>query len=127
MLVSSLTFSLGRMVNLIHGSDMRRTENPCQVIYPTASGFLFVRIFQKSGRVWAAIAVHGIVHVVNAVANEDRENDLANEYVVPVSIGITVFVGAYALWLQRRVLVGFKNGLRVKKCVRNRGFSRIDL
>ena len=49
---------------------------------------------------WAHIAVHGIVH---AVANEDRENDLANEYVVPVLIDITVFVGAYALWLQRRV------------------------
>ncbi|MCT1564495.1 MULTISPECIES: hypothetical protein [Corynebacterium] len=45
MLVSSLTFSLGRMVNLIHGGDMRRTENPCQVLYPTASGFLFVTIF----------------------------------------------------------------------------------
>ncbi len=45
MLVSSLTFSLGRMVNLIHGGDMTRTENPCQVLYPTASGFLFVRIF----------------------------------------------------------------------------------
>lgn len=52
---------------------------------------------------WAHIAVHGIIHVVNAVANEDRENDLANEYVVPVLIDITVFVGAYALWLQRRV------------------------
>ena len=60
---------------------------------------------------WAHIAVHGIVH---AVANEDRENDLANEYVVPVLIGITVFVGAYALWLQRRVPGEFKNTLCVR-------------
>lgn len=63
---------------------------------------------------WAHIAVHGIIHVVNAVANEDRENDLANEYVVPVLIDITVFVGAYALWLQRRVPGGFKNTLCVR-------------
>lgn len=99
IIVSSVTFGLGHVVNLINGSGMGLVPNLCQILYATAIGYLFVIIFYKSGSLWACILAHGIFNSLNAFYNEA----VGEEYLIPVAVGIAIFVTAYAVWIQKTV------------------------
>jgi len=58
ILVSSVTFGMGHIVNLINGSGANVFSNLLQVVYATAVGFLFTIIFYKSKSLWPCIITH---------------------------------------------------------------------
>lgn len=60
VLISSLTFGIGHMVNLLNGADMISTL--LQVIYACTVGFLFTVIFYKGKSLIPCIASHSLLN-----------------------------------------------------------------
>ena len=69
ILVSSVTFGMGHIVNLINGSGANVFSNLLQVVYATAVGFLFTIIFYKSKSLWPCIITHSLVNALSAISN----------------------------------------------------------
>lgn len=91
VLVSSLTFGLGHILNLINGSGMSFGENMVQIVSAVLIGFLYVLIFVRSGSLWGCILSHGIFNSLSAFSSESE-----NGYAVIILCLITV---AYALFI----------------------------
>lgn len=58
--VSSITFGLGHIVNLLNGRELIPTL--LQICYATAAGFLFTIIFYKGKSLLPCIITHGIIN-----------------------------------------------------------------
>ena len=98
IIVTSILFGIGHIVNLFNGRGMELIANICQVVYAAAIGFLFVIIFHKGGSLWPCIITHSVVNVLSAFANEVA----VVKYQIPVAIVMTVIALAYALILWRK-------------------------
>lgn len=72
VLVSSLTFGLGHIVNLWGGSQMGLAENLVQIICAMAVGFLYVVIFIRGGSLWPCILSHGVFNATSAFAKTQQ-------------------------------------------------------
>jgi len=70
IIVSSLTFGIGHLVNLINGSGMDLISNLCQVISAIAIGFMFVIIFYRGGSLWPCIFTHMAINSLSAFEGE---------------------------------------------------------
>ena len=70
MIISSVTFGIGHILNLFNGSGMELLDNLCQVIAAIACGFLFVTIFHRGGSLIPCILAHGINNAVSVFSNE---------------------------------------------------------
>lgn len=70
IIVSSVTFGLGHILNLFNGSGMERMENICQVVGAIACGFLFVIIFYRGGSLIPCIVAHSVNNALSVFANE---------------------------------------------------------
>lgn len=66
ILISSLTFGMGHIVNLLNGRDLLPTL--LQVAYASAIGFLFTVLFYKGKSLWPCIAAHGIINSLSVFA-----------------------------------------------------------
>ena len=60
IIVSSVTFGFGHIVNLFNGSGMELWENAIQIVAAVAFGFMYVVIFYRGGSVIPCILSHGI-------------------------------------------------------------------
>ena len=70
VIVSSVTFGIGHLVNLFNGSGMDLANNLCQIIFAVAVGFLFVTIFYRSGSLLPCIITHSAINTLSTFANE---------------------------------------------------------
>ena len=70
IIVSSVTFGIGHIINLVNGSGMNLTENLCQIIFAVAVGFLFVTIFYRGGSLIPCIITHSAINSLNTFVNE---------------------------------------------------------
>lgn len=70
ILVSSITFGIGHLVNLVNGSQMDLFSNLLQVIYAMSAGFMFTLLFYCSNSLYACILCHGIFNALSVFANE---------------------------------------------------------
>ena len=70
VIVSSITFGIGHLINLVNGSGMDLANNLCQIIFAAAIGFLFVTIFYYSGSLLPCIITHSAINTLNTFANE---------------------------------------------------------
>jgi len=78
IIVTSLTFGIGHIVNLLNGEDLLHTL--MQVCYAIAIGYLFVIIFQKGKSLWPCIITHA---VFNALSIFNVEN-MISIYIAPI-------------------------------------------
>lgn len=78
IVVTSITFGIGHIVNLLNGADLIPTL--IQICYAIAAGYLFAIIFQKSKSLWPCIITH---IVVNALSIFNIDNTISM-YVVPI-------------------------------------------
>lgn len=69
IIVSSLTFGIGHLVNLVNGSGMAFVENLCQVVFAIAVGFLFVTLFYRGESLIPCIVTHSAINSLNTFAN----------------------------------------------------------
>ena len=92
ILISSVTFGIGHIVNLLNGADVLSTL--LQICYATAIGFLFTIIFYKGKSLLPCIITHGIVNSLSVFSVQgSRMFDIATAAALCV-----VSVG-YALWI----------------------------
>ena len=96
IIVSSITFGIGHIINLINGSGMSLLANICQVIYAIAFGYLCVVIFHRGGSLWPCIAAHSFVNATSVFGREINDT----QQIVSAAI-LTVVPLAYALILQK--------------------------
>ena len=95
IIVSSITFGLGHIVNLLNGADFVPTL--MQICYAVALGYLFVIIFYKSKSLVPCIVAHIVIDVLSVF---NVENSLS-VYIIPVFL-ILVSVG-YAIYINKCV------------------------
>lgn len=96
IIVSSITFGIGHIVNLINGSGADFLPTLLQVIYAVAIGFTFVMIFYKTKSLIACILVHGIFNGLSAFSNQAVITP--NRQIISGLI-ITVISAGYALYI----------------------------
>lgn len=95
VLVTSLTFGIGHIVNLLNGASFIPTI--MQICYATTLGFLFVTIFQKGKSLWPCIIAHS---AINAFSIFNIENE-ASLYIVPIFL---VFISmSYSMYLRKTI------------------------
>ena len=70
VIVSSITFGMGHIVNLINGSGADLLSNVLQVGYAIAAGFLFTVIFYKTKSLLACIGTHSVLNALSVFGNE---------------------------------------------------------
>ena len=96
IIVSSVTFGIGHIVNLINGSGANIISNLLQVVYAMAVGFTFVMIFYKTNSLLPCIITHCIFNSLSAFSNEAimiPQNEIIS------GILITIIAGVYALYI----------------------------
>ena len=94
--VSSVTFGIGHIINLINGSGVELIPNLLQVVYATAAGFMFVMMYYKSKSLIVCIFAHGVFNALRLFANEAAAT---GELRILTAILLTVITGSYALYL----------------------------
>ncbi len=70
MIVSSVTFGIGHLLNLFNGSGMELVNNLCQICGAIAIGFLFVTVFYRGGSLLPCIIAHSTINTLSTFANE---------------------------------------------------------
>ena len=70
IIVSSITFGMGHIINLINGSGAELIPNLMQVVYASAVGFMFVMIYYRTKSLFVCIITHGLFNALSVFANE---------------------------------------------------------
>lgn len=70
VIISSVTFGLGHLLNLVNGRGMELVENLFQVAGAVAFGFLFVTIFYQGKTLIPCIIAHSVINATSVFANE---------------------------------------------------------
>ena len=70
IIVSSVTFGIGHIVNLVNGSGATLLPNLCQVVSAIAIGFLFVIMFYRGKSLLPCIFAHQFINVTSFLANQ---------------------------------------------------------
>jgi len=96
IIVSSITFGIGHIVNLINGSGAELLPNLLQVMYAVAIGFAFVMIYYKTRSLVICIIIHSVFNGLSAFANEAV---MTPQRQIISGILLTVIAGGYALYL----------------------------
>lgn len=96
VVVSSVTFGVGHILNLFNGSGMELLPNLCQIVGAIVMGFLFVVIFHRGGSLWPCIIAHAVNNMVSVFANESAWTP---ERRVALAVLHTAMVIAYTLIL----------------------------
>lgn len=66
ILISSVTFGIGHIVNLLNGAAFVPTL--LQIVYAIAAGYLFTIIFYRSGSLLPCIAAHSLINSLSVFA-----------------------------------------------------------
>ena len=96
IIVSSVTFGIGHIVNLINGSGAELLPNLLQVMYAMAIGFAFVMICCRTGSLIPCIIVHSVFNGLSAFSNEAV---MTPQRQILSSVLLMVIAGGYALYL----------------------------
>ena len=71
VVISSVTFGIGHIVNLLNGRDI--PETILQICYAVAIGFLFTILFLRGKSLWPCILTHSAINSLSAFANDGGE------------------------------------------------------
>lgn len=107
IVVSSVAFGLGHLLNLVNGSGATLAENLFQVTGAIAIGFCFVILFCRGGSMWPCILTHAAINISSAFANEEG---LTPEKRLVFHLVLFAITLGYALILARPLLRGSETG-----------------
>ena len=96
IIVSSVTFGIGHIVNLFNGSGAELLPNLLQIMYAMAIGFTFVMIYCKTKSLMLCIIIHSVFNGLSAFANEAA---ITPHHQILSGVLLTVIAGGYALYL----------------------------
>lgn len=96
IIISSLTFGIGHIVNLLNGAEVLGTL--LQICYAVALGFLFTIIFYKSKSLIPCVITHSTINSLSAFAAE--RTDMYN---IIIAAALTIVALVYAAVIIRSV------------------------
>ena len=96
IIVSSVTFGIGHIVNLFNGSGAELLPNLLQVLYAMAVGFAFVMIYCRTKTLMPCIIVHSVFNGLSAFSNEAA---MTPGRQILSGVLLAVIAGGYALYL----------------------------
>lgn len=94
VVISSLTFGLGHIVNLLNGAPLFSTV--CQIIYACAVGFCFTMVFMFGKSIIPCAAAHFIVNASSAFGAAAADTQIFD---MIGTIFLTVVSAGYGIWL----------------------------
>ncbi|MBE6633268.1 MAG: CPBP family intramembrane metalloprotease [Ruminococcaceae bacterium] len=95
VIISSVTFGIGHILNLVNGSGAELIPNLLQVVYATAAGLMFVMLYCRSGSLIVCIASHGLFNALSAFS---KEAPTLNAQILSC-VALTAITGGYAVYL----------------------------
>ena len=99
IIVSSLTFGLGHVVNLFNGSGRMPASSAVQIIFAVLVGFVLVTVFYRGGSLIPCIIFHSVNNAIGAFGAEGQL-DPRTEMIVNLIL-IVVVLGGYLLYLYK--------------------------
>ena len=96
VVVSSVTFGIGHIVNLVNSSGAGLISNFLQMVYAIAVGFAFVMIYYKTQSLLPCILTHSIFNGLSAFVNEAA---MTPQREIISAIFLTVVAGGYAAYI----------------------------
>lgn len=94
IIISSVTFGFGHIVNLLNGRDI--PETLMQICYAVAIGFLFTIIFYKGKSLWPCIITHSVFNSLSVFANENvitiHKHLVGCIFLCVVSVGYALYI-----------------------------------
>lgn len=98
IVISSVTFGVGHLINLFNGSGMDLVNNLCQVCFAIAVGFLLVTIFYRGGSLVPCIVVHSAINTLGTFSNKAEIS--AQKHILHIVV-LTVITVLYNLILTK--------------------------
>ena len=96
IIISSITFGLGHIVNLFIGQDF--AETLMQMVFAVIVGFVFTMVFYKGGSLWPCILAHSIIDVTSVFCSGESP---VLEWVIHIVVFVLGVI--YCLYLAKRV------------------------
>lgn len=94
LIVSSLTFGMGHIVNLLTGAQVFDTM--LQLVYASAVGFCFTALFVATGSILPCILSHAAVNCMSILAIEQSPEGK----IITAAVQTALSIG-YGIWLLR--------------------------
>ena len=104
IIISSVTFGVGHIVNLLNGQNIMDTVG--QIIFAVFVGFALVVLFHKGKSLVPCIVFHGVFNALSIVANDDALNSALGGPALAMVIMIVasaVVLGGYSVWNWRHL------------------------
>ena len=92
IIISSVTFGLGHIINLLSGQAS--LETVIQIFFAIAWGFIFTFVFYKCGSLIPCIIAHSLIDVFSLFVNESH-NDMTGRIYIGVTIAVAIVYGIY--------------------------------
>ena len=99
IVISSVTFGIGHIVNLLNGQALPETIS--QIIFAVFVGFALVILFHKGKSLVPCIVFHGVFNALSVIANDEAMNNALGGPVLTSVIMIAasaVILGGYSAW-----------------------------
>ena len=99
IIISSVTFGLGHIVNLFGSQDL--PETIAQIVFAVAVGFALVVLFHKGGSLFPCIVFHSLNNALSVIGNQEAQTralgGTAAALVIPVAAA-SVLMAVYSVW-----------------------------
>ena len=92
IIVSSITFGIGHIVNLLNGADLIPTL--LQVCYAIAIGYMLVMVFYKSNSIIPCIIFHSVFNSLS-IFNTGNSNILSSIILIVISLTYAIYINKY--------------------------------
>ncbi len=89
IVVSSITFGMGHIVNLLNGADLIPTL--LQVCYAIAIGYMLVMVFYKSKSIIPCVIFHAIFNALSIFAI-NKSSIISSIILIVMCLGYTLYI-----------------------------------
>ena len=93
VVVTTITFGIGHILNLFNGSDLIPTL--IQICYATATGYLFAVLLIKGKSLWPCIITHSVVNSLSVFVVDG----VITTYIGPIILTVVPII--YSIYLNK--------------------------
>ena len=98
VIVTSITFGIGHIVNLVNGNSADYVETICQIFYAVAIGFLLAAVLYVGESIIPCIITHSMLNALSSFSNETVIDNIQ----IPVSVILCVISAVSAVLIFRK-------------------------
>ena len=99
IIVTSITFGIGHIVNLFNGNSADYVETICQIFYAVAIGFLLAAVLYVGKSLIPCIMTHAMLNALSSFSNEE----VIDAVQIPVSVVLCVVSAVSAVLIFKNV------------------------